>query len=115
MSEWIARVGRKTTVVALLVFGGPTLIGGCSFMFVKPPRKEVPGRIEAAGCTASMTAPAVDGIITGLQAVRTMLALSLSDADYRGMALDRNTDITLGVAFMALFGISAMYGVSSVN
>jgi len=115
MSDRFANVWRKATVVAFLVFGGPTLISGCSFMFVKPPRKEVPGRVEAAGCTASMTAPAVDGVITGLQAVRTMFALSLSDTDYRGMALDRNTDITLGVVFMAVFGISAIYGVSNVN
>jgi len=115
MSECFGRVGSKSTVATCVVLAALTPLGGCSFLLVKPPRKEAPGRIEAADCTASNTVPALDGVVAGLQGIRTMYAVSLSNADYRGMALDRDSDIAFGALLMALFGISAVYGASAVN
>jgi len=52
----------------------------------------------------------VDTLITGLEAVRTGLAVSADDSAYRNSPIDRKTDIGLGVGLGALFLASSIYG-----
>ena len=90
-----------------------TLSSGCSFLFVDgPPPKQQRGYLR---CTESMAWPAVDGVITGLQVVRTLYAMSLSDADYEGSGLSRSGDIGFGIALTALFLTSSIVGAGRVN
>ncbi len=85
---------------------------GCSFLFTtkapsQPERLPPNERIE---CTSSKAAPIIDTIVGGLEVVRTGVALGADDSDYRNVAISREADIALGVAFSALFISSAAYG-----
>ncbi len=85
---------------------------GCSFLFTtkapsQPERLPPNERIE---CTSSKAAPVIDTIVGGLEVVRTGVALGADDSDYRNVAISREADIALGVAFSALFISSAAYG-----
>jgi hypothetical protein len=90
-----------------------SLSSGCSFVFVDgPPPKKERGYLR---CTESMGWPTVDGVITGLQVVRTLYAASRSDADYEGSGLSRSGDIGFGIALTALFLTSTIVGAGRVN
>jgi len=82
---------------------------------VRPARKSEEGRVEAAGCTTNRWAPTVDVVVAGLQAFRTLFALSLTDMDYQGMTLTRSTDIGIGVAMTTLFATSMAYGFATTG
>jgi hypothetical protein len=88
----------------------------CSFIFVHPPHHAddqltgVPGR-----CTSSPVAPVVDGVIGTFEVVRTSVALSSNESDYRGAAISRNADIGFGVGFATLFLASSIYGFYETN
>jgi hypothetical protein len=84
----------------------------CSFIFVRPPHHAEDQFTEASGgrCTSSKVAPAVDGVIAGLESARTGLALSADSSAYQNSTLSRNADIGLGVGFTALFLASSIYG-----
>ncbi len=103
------------TLVACIAVGVPIFGGGCSLVFVRPPKKEESGRSEAAACTSNRTAPALDVVLSSLQAIRTVFALGLSDKDYQGMALTRDSDIALGLVFTTLFATSAVYGFTTTG
>jgi hypothetical protein len=86
---------------------------GCSFIFVTPP----PPRAEQASlpnaeCTSGRAGPVIDGIITGLEVVRTVFAVQASGSEevYRNGPLSREADIAAGVGFTGLFLGSAIYG-----
>jgi hypothetical protein len=57
----------------------------------------------------------LDGLFAASQVIRILYAVSLTDADYRGMALDRPTDIGLGVGLGVLSAISMAVGVNRVG
>jgi hypothetical protein len=100
--------------VALSVATGVTGGGGCSLMFAKGPPERVE-RGEPIRCTKSYALPAVDGLITVFQVVRTLYAVSLSDRDYQGMDIPREADIGLGLFFSGLFLMSTAVGASRVG
>jgi hypothetical protein len=83
----------------------------CSFVFVQPPHHVEDQLAESPRhCTSSKAAPIVDTLITGLEAVRTGLAVSADDSAYQNSPIDRKTDIGLGVGLTALFLASSIYG-----
>ena len=50
-----------------------------------------------------------------LQVARTLYAVSLTDRDYQGMQLTRESDIALGVGLSGLFSISTAVGTSRIG
>jgi len=101
-------------MVALMVaacLGGGS---GCSILFAKgPPERLEPH--EPIRCSRSYALPVVDGIITALQVLRTLYAVSRDDRDYNGMPITRPADIGFGVGFSTLFLISTGVGISRVS
>ncbi len=87
---------------------------GCSILFAKGP----PDRVEPhqpIRCTRSYALPIVDGVITALQVVRTLYAVSLKDSDYKNPDFPRAADIGIGAGLSALFVVSTGIGVSRVG
>ena len=100
--------------IALLVSTCLTAGSGCSLAFTRGP----PERLEPhqpVKCTKSYALPVLDGLFAASQVIRILYAVSLTDADYHGMALDRPTDIGLGVGLGVLSAISMAVGVSRVG
>jgi hypothetical protein len=91
--------------------------GGCSFIFVTPPPlpPAQPTPRPQAACTSSRVAPVIDGILTGYELFRVGYAAQASDSDYRGLPIDRGTDLALGAGFAALLVTSTIYGVLNTN
>jgi len=89
-------------------------VPSCSMLFVRklPP---VSQRTRDDRCTTSQVAPGFDVALAALQTARTALALSLTDADYKGSVLSRDSDIAIGVALAALFTVSAGVGFSATT
>jgi hypothetical protein len=96
--------GRHPAAIALTASAA-----GCSFLFVKPPPENVEHAYELS-CSKNPTAPAIDVLVTGAEGFRTVYALSASEADYKGIGLDRTTDIAIGTAFVLVYAASAIYG-----
>ena len=87
---------------------------GCSLGLTRgPPERLEPN--EPVRCTKSYALPVLDGLYTGLQVVRVLYAVSLTDTDYQGAVLDRPTDISLGVGLGVLSAISMAVGVNRVG
>ncbi len=103
------RVWRKATVRALLVFGSPTLIGGCSIFFVRGVEKEAPGRYAPGQCTTSRAAPIVDTVLTVPPAAALYSLTQMKDT-----GATRDSVIATDVALALLFGISSVYGYATV-
>jgi len=87
---------------------------GCSLALTRgPPERLEPN--EPVRCTKSYALPVLDGLFAGLQVVRVLYAVSITDADYQGMMIDRPTDIGLGIGLGVLSAISMAVGVSRVG
>jgi hypothetical protein len=54
-------------------------------------------------------------LVVGLEGLRTGVALSQTEADYKNLPLSRSTDVAFGAGFMALYAASAVYGFYQVN
>ena len=94
-----------------LLLGLTGLLPGCSFLFTTAPKHaESSAQFESNKCTTSKAAPIVDTLITGLEGVRTGIALSADNSAYDKALISRGADVGLGIGFMALFGASAIYG-----
>lgn len=88
---------------------------GCSMFFAKGP-PEHPALGEEIRCTGSSALPVVDTLLAGTQMIRTLYALSLTDADYPPNApINRDADIALGISFLAIASLSAGIGYSRVS
>jgi hypothetical protein len=89
---------------------------GCSLLFVTgppPPEMNVPyWQVE---CTNSYTLPVIDVLWTSLGLLTTGIAISRSDADYRGSFQTRNQAIASGFGSILLYGISSGVGFSRVS
>ena len=103
-----------TALAACLALGAPTLMGGCSFIFVRGPVKEAPGRYAAGGCTASRAAPWVDFGFAAVQGYGTFVVLGQTDAQYAGTRLSREERAWILAGTTTLHALSAMYGFSTV-
>jgi len=97
-------------VMAAVLFGST---GGCSYLFVRP-LPESRERREGS-CTTSPAAPVIDLGIAGWQFVRTLVALTASDAAYVNAPISRPADIGIGAGLLTLFGTSMVYGFSQTN
>jgi hypothetical protein len=86
----------------------------CSLMFVNGPPNGA-RYAEEGQCTTSDGWPAFDVVLSGLEGVRTGIAIAASDADYKGTSLSRPADIAIGASLVALTAISAGVGFSRVN
>lgn len=93
-----------------LILGMAGFLPGCSFLFTTAPKHAESSQFESSKCTTSKAAPIVDTLITGLEGVRTGLALSADNSTYDHAPISRAADVGLGVGFVALFGASAIYG-----
>jgi hypothetical protein len=102
-----SRPSRLVAVAAAVVLSG--LVPGCSFMFVKPPPPPEE-RSPIVRCTSSNALPVVDLLVGMLQIMRTMIAVSATDADYTKSAIPREGDIAIGVGLSAVFLSSAVVG-----
>jgi len=87
---------------------------GCSALFVRP-LPENYQHMARVRCTRNTTAPVIDTLVAGLEAIRTAYAFGLSESDYNGMPLTRSTDILVGASFVAVYGASAAYGFYATN
>jgi hypothetical protein len=67
---------------------------------------------QPVNCTTSKAAPVVDSVITGLEGLRTLVAISSDDSVYKNVPISREADIGIGVGLSALFVGSAIYGFS---
>jgi hypothetical protein len=105
---------RTFAFVVVVVSLWTLVASGCSFIFVTPPPKRGDGG-QPPACTASYVAPALDGVFTGYQVFRTVVATKASDEVYRDLPFGRNTDIVLGVAFAATHALSTAYGYNAVE
>jgi hypothetical protein len=107
--------GRATAIAALLALDALTLSGGCSFIFVRGPAREAPGRYQPAGCTTSRTVPWVDFGVAAAEGYATFLVLGQTDAQYAGTAFSREELAWLLAGTTTLHALSAMYGFSNVG
>ena len=103
-------------MVAIAVLGSACVTGGsgCSILFAKGPPERVEPH-QPIRCTSSYTAPVVDGLITALQIVRTLYAISLKDSDYKNPEFPRAADIGIGAGLSGLFLVSTGIGISRVG
>jgi hypothetical protein len=106
----VFRLGRALAAVSM--FG----CSGCSLLFVKAPDSS--GNVQTGAskkCTTSKVLPVLDTVFTGLEVVRTGVAVGADNSAYSSsnQPLSREADIALGVAFTALFLGSAVYGYST--
>lgn len=100
------------TMVTALAF--TPVATGCSFLFVEgpPPNAE---KVPVLHCSTSDGAAGADIVIAGLQALRTIYAMSLDEADYKGSPLSRESDMAIGLGLTTLFASSAYHGVKNVS
>jgi hypothetical protein len=110
----MTRTRRATAIAACLALGSPTLMGGCSFIFVRGPAKEAPGRYQPAGCTTSKVAPWLDFGVAAFEGYGTFLVLGQTDGQYAGTALSRAERAWILAGTTTLHALSAMYGFSTV-
>jgi hypothetical protein len=73
------------------------------------------GPSKPVECTTSKMAPVFDTLFAGLELVRTGVALSADDYDYRDFPISRGADIAFGVGFTGLFAASAGYGYATTS
>src|SRR5687768_11374098 len=90
----------------------------CSLIFVKPP--ESSGAVGRGSglteCTSSKVAPVLDSVFAGVQAVRTVLAITADDRVYDDpQPLSREADVGIGFGLTALFLGSAAYGYATTS
>jgi hypothetical protein len=103
-----------TTIAACFALG-VVMNFGCSFVFVRGPAKEVPGRYEPAGCTTSRLAPWIDVGVAAAQGYGIILyTLGQTDAQYAGMSLSREQTLWILIGTASLDVVSAMYGFATV-
>ncbi len=88
-----------TALVALSV------CDGCSFLFVQPPKDDVPSR-GAGDCTTSAVAPVVDSLFALTNAVSAAYVASLSNEEIT----NKGPAIGLGLGVAAVWLASAIYG-----
>jgi hypothetical protein len=89
---------RGTILIAVVA----AVSGGCSVVLVQGPTRVSRDDYVAGQCTTNQAAPVVDMLITGVQAVRTVIAVNETDEDYRDALITRDFD--------AAFAGSAIYG-----
>jgi hypothetical protein len=92
------------------------LLTGCSPLFITapPPKSERVAGVEPK-CTTSNAAPAIDTVIAGLQAIRTIVAVAADDSDYSNLPISRPADIGLGSLLTVAFAAAAGYGFSTTS
>jgi len=105
---------RATAIAACLALGAPTLTGGCSFIFVRGPVKEAPGRYAPPGCTTSRGVPWLDFGWSAAQGYATFRVLGQTDGQYAGTRLSREERAWILAGTTTLYALSAMYGFSKV-
>jgi hypothetical protein len=100
---------RAVVVVFAIVVGG----SGCSFAFVSgPPANHA--QLPYFDCSTSRVAPALDTVLTVIQAIRIAYDLSLTQAEYdaKDLPIARNADIAIGVGLGVLGAAGMWYGFS---
>jgi hypothetical protein len=110
----MTRTRRATAIAACLALGSHTLIGGCSFILVRGPVKEAPGRYAPAACTSSRAVPWLDFSLAAAQGYAAFYVLGQTDAQYEGKALSREELAWTLAGTTMLHAVSAMYGFSKV-
>jgi hypothetical protein len=109
----VRRLAKR--VAAGIVIASFTLASGCSLVFVRPPKRDRAGQLQPVRCTASRAAPIVDTVIATAALFSIGLAFSRTDADYEDSATTRQSDVVGGAVSLALFGLSAAYGIASTG
>ena len=81
-------------------------------MFVTPPPALADQPSEPhADCSTSRVAPVIDGIIAGVQVIRTVYTTQTPDSTYQGKApISRGTEFALNAGSAGLFLASTIYG-----
>jgi hypothetical protein len=106
---------HATAVAACLALTAPPLTGGCSFIFVRRPHKEAPGRYAPAGCTTSRGVPWLDFGLSAAQGYATFRLLGQTDEQYAGTGPSREERVWMLAGTTMLYAVSAMYGFSTVG
>jgi hypothetical protein len=99
-------MARGTILIAVVA----AVSGGCSVVLVQGPTRVSRDDYVAGQCTTNQAAPVVDMLITGVQAVRTVIAVNETDEDYRDALITRDFDVAIGAMLTAAFAGSAIYG-----
>ena len=95
-----------------LALASPTLVSGCSFIFVRGVDKEAPGRYAPGNCTTSKVAPIVDNIL--VFAPGPALYSYAQTEDYKGTPVSRDGLVIADIALTVLLGVSSIYGYATV-
>jgi hypothetical protein len=104
----MGRIGRRPALVALVA--SVTIAAGCSFIFTSAPSGP-----NDADCSTSDAPPVLDTIFGVLQLIRVVYAVAAPDSVYRDASISREADVSLGLGFVLLHGLSARYGYSAVS
>jgi len=90
-------------MLAIALLTGPSGLGGCSFVFVQPARKD--GDIViASDCTSNPAAPVVDTILVATNLMSSVYVANQDHVSNKGEA------VTVGVIATAFWLSSAVYG-----
>jgi len=89
-------------IVAVLVALSVTA-GGCSFVFVQPPKDDYPSR-ENTNCTTSPVAPVVDTVFTVTNLLSAFYVANEDNVTNKGPA------VGVGLSVAAIWLASAIYG-----
>ena len=109
-----ARARLTTLLVPLIIL--TLFTSGCSFLFSKGPKPDEyddMGNIDCSGYTA----PVLDAIWAGLNAIGAMQAAAATDETWKRdqPEYDRSTVMTSGFLWLAISGTSAIYGLSNAS
>lgn len=90
--------------VACAVLGGLPISGGCSYIFVTPPRTEGYGIEVAADCTSNSVAPVIDTLLTSSNLISTLYVANESNVTNKSQA------VGVGLLASGFWLSSAIYG-----
>jgi hypothetical protein len=106
---------RQGPVMTSALFLAAVTTSGCSAIFTKGPPLDHAYNSHF-DCSTSYAPPILDTIWAGLNGAGAAIALSKSDAEWeRTQANDRAATIAVGLTWLAVSGVSAIYGYKMVS
>ena len=94
---------RPAVLVVCAALAGLPAFGGCSFIFVQPPKND-DGLVRAGDCSTNVAAPAIDTVFVGTNVISAVYVAGQDNVTNKGAA------IGAGIAVAGLWLSSAIYG-----
>lgn len=102
--KFASRTVRGALFLACAVLGGLPLSGGCSYIFVTPPRSDYYGGPVAGDCTSNVAAPVIDTLLTTTNLFSTLYVAGENNVTNKGQA------VGVGLLATGFWLSSAIYG-----